>query len=235
MQNVDMIWKKCILRIIEGTVAKHKFYTFLQAVLGPKMTFPGRFEISQTLVPHWTTWPLIWSDCEPCAGLGNTFVRLSRQAVTWGREGDWGTAEMQALQTERPVTSQRTGLRLAKSTSFMIGEGSLAESSWIENHFAERFRPFSWWIDNWPLSRLALAWRIGLFSVSTMLGFPLCLIFHIDTLDAHFIILIKVFICLFSPQYPFLLLFRPGLYPWLKNPQHFLVLQVHCSRFRAHD
>ena len=44
-----MIWKKCILRIIEGTVAKGKFYTFLQAVLGPKMTFPGRFEISQTL------------------------------------------------------------------------------------------------------------------------------------------------------------------------------------------
>ena len=39
--------------------AQGKFYAFLQAVLGPKITFPGRFEISQTLAVEMIIWALL--------------------------------------------------------------------------------------------------------------------------------------------------------------------------------
>ena len=66
-----------------------------------------------------------------------------------------------SLQMEHLLESQSMGFRLLKSTIFRIGEGNLAERSWMENLLADKFvsRDCSFGLaENLPLSSFAFAW-----------------------------------------------------------------------------
>jgi hypothetical protein len=86
-----------------------------------------------------------------------------------------------SLQIVQELWMHWTGLRLAKSTIFRMGDGTLAERSWREKCLAEMLARRSCkrlLEENSPLSSFCLAWKTGLQSVRATPGLPVSLVYY---------------------------------------------------------